>query len=404
MQRFRTEIGLLLACVAVVVVTHLVSGAYGADKAERNVQEVIRKASILGTFALGAGVVIIAGGIDLSAGSVIALSATVFASVCFAFAPLDEFGQPATESLSTGTLMLAMLAVLAVALAIGAFHAWLITAVRLPPFVATLASLVGLRSIAQLLVRQVDGSVRGAANGRTKISIADETFAFWGTDYRVPLIAFAVFAIGLAILLRLTVAGRHVYAVGGNEEAARLSGIRTDRVKWLVYTISSVTAAAAGVLYGAYAGVASPGTLGLGYELNAIAAAVVGGCALTGGLGSVTGMALGALFLVLVIDLVAKVASTGQFAVSQSDFEGSVVGLLVILAVAVNQLRQQGGARMQLFAGPLGLIAIGLLTALVGLMALLLSRGDVATTTIAALVTLGLCVARCLYERRSRAS
>ena len=398
-MRFRTELGLVVACVVVLVLTHGVSGAYGGDSAVVNAQEIVRKTAMLGIFALGAGLVIVAGGIDLSAGSVIALSATVFASVCFALAPLDEFGDPATENLATSTLLLAMLAVLAVALAIGAFHAWLITALQLPPFVATLASLVGLRSIARLLVRQVDGSVRGVANGRTKINIADDTFAMWGTDYRIPLLVFVVFAIGLAALLRLTVAGRHVYAVGGNEEAARLSGIRTDRVKWLVYTISSVTAAAAGILYGSYASVASPSTLGLGYELNAIAAAVVGGCSLAGGLGGVVGITLGALFLTLVVDFVAKVASTGQFAVNQSDFEGSVVGLLVILAVTVNQLR--GGGSRRLFAGPLGKLAIVLLAGLVGLMAGLLTKGDVRYAAIAAGVTAATCIARMIYEQRS---
>ena len=398
MSRYRTEIGLAIACVAVLVLTHLTSGAYGGGRAALNGQEVIRKASILGIFALGAGVVIIAGGIDLSAGSVIALSATVFASVCFAMAPLDEYGAVTTESLSTGTLLLAMLAVLAVALAIGAFHAWLITAIRLPPFVATLASLVGLRSIAQLLIREVDAAVRNTPDGRTKINIDDPGFAAWGTDYRIPLIAFAAFAVGLAVLLRLTVAGRHIYAVGGNEEAARLSGIRTDRVKWIVYTISSVTAAAAGILYASFVAVASPGTLGLGYELNAIAAAVVGGCSLLGGLGSVTGIALGALFLTLVIDLVAKIAI--QFDVQQSDFEGSVVGLLVILAVAVNQLRNASGERIRLFAGPLGLLAIVVLTGLVALMVGLLTHFALDKVAIAAAVTAALCVALAIIERR----
>ena len=400
MGRYRTEIGLAIACVVVLLLTHWTSGAYSAERAATNAQEVILNASMLGIFALGAGIVIIGGGIDLSSGSVIAMAATVFACVCFAAAPLDEYGDPSTASLSTGTLLLALLAVLIVALAIGAFHTWLITAVRLPPFVATLASLVGLRSIGRMLIRQVDASVRDVSVGRTKINIADETFASWGTDYRIPLIVFLVLAVGLGVLLRLTVAGRHIYAVGGNEEAARLSGIRTGRVKWLIYSIGAITAAAAGILYGSYASVANPGSLGLGYELNAIAAAVVGGCSLTGGVGGVLGIALGALFLTLVVDLVAKV--TQSLAVNQSDFEGSVVGLLVILAVAVNELRGRGGQPTQLFGGLLGTIAIGILSALVALMTGLLSEFQaVRNAAIAGGLTATVCIGRALYERRS---
>ena len=398
MSRYRTEIGLAIACLVVLGLTELKSGIYTSPSAFGSGQEVLRKAAILGLFALGAGTVIISGGIDLSAGSVIAFAATVFASTCLLIASIGAENGPDTTDLSWMTLGWATLATLMVALAIGAFHAWLITAVNLPPFVATLATLVGLRSIARLLIQRVDMFARGSTSGTTKIYLYDSGFASWGSDYRVPLVTFAVFAAGLWTLLRLTVAGRHIYAVGGNETAARLSGIRVVRVKWLVYTISSVTAAAAGILYCSYIGAATPETQGLGYELNAIAAAVVGGCGLAGGTGGVVGIALGALFLTLVIDLVAKLAP--GLSGSQSQLEGSVVGLLVILAVALNELWGRS-SQTRLFAGPLGLVAIGLLTVLGGLVVSLFSESDpLRNGLVAASATMAICIARAVQERR----
>jgi ribose/xylose/arabinose/galactoside ABC-type transport system permease subunit len=169
-------------------------------------------------------------------------------------------------------------------------------------------------------------------------------------------------------VLGRTVVGRHIYAMGGNEEAARLSGIRTDRLKWLAYCISSMTAGLAGVLYACYIGTTSPATDGMGYELNAIAAAVVGGCSLTGGVGTVAGVMLGTLFLRVIIDSVAKLFR------SQPDlFEGLVVGMLVVLAVAFNQLRGAGGVRKPYFPGALGLLNVTIVSLLAGVMTVVTS-------------------------------
>jgi ABC-type branched-subunit amino acid transport system permease subunit len=165
----------------------------------------------------------------------------------------------------------------------------------------------------------------------------------------------------LWILLSRTVVGRHLYAMGGNEEAAKLAGIRTDRLKWLAYTIGSMTAGLAGILYACYIGTSRPSSDGLGYELNAIAAAVVGGCSLTGGIGTVGGVMLGTLFLRLVIDSVAKLFK------SQPDlFEGLMVGMLVVLAVAFNELRGSG-VKKEFFPGALGLLNVFILSGLTGI-------------------------------------
>ena len=364
-RRNRSELGLLLAIVAVIAVTAVLDGSYLA-KPSYNGKEILRQTSLLGIFALGAAVVIISGGIDLSSGSVIALSSTICVSILYALAPRGPSGTPVTEDLGIGLLSAAIGGTLLVAFMIGTLHAWLITAIRLPPFVATLASLVGLRSLARVLATNVSQNTSGFAS--EKMYVNDAMFRQFGTEWWIPLAVF--FAIGLLLWLLMSraVVGRHLYAMGGNEQAARLSGIRTDRLKWLAYCIGSMTAAVAGILYTGAVGVANPESLGKGYELNAIAAAVVGGCSLAGGIGTMGGAMLGALFLRTVIDAVAKVVKEDP-----DKFEGMIVGILVVLAVAVNELRDEGWLRKKLFPGVLGSFAIAVLAIAVGVVTALLS-------------------------------
>jgi hypothetical protein len=132
-----------------------------------------------------------------------------------------------------------------------------------------------------------------------------------------------------------------------------------------------MTAALAGILYACYIGSTNPASDGTGYELNAIAAAVVGGCSLTGGVGTVAGVMLGTLFLRVIVDSVAKLFR------SQPDlFEGLVVGMLVVLAVAFNQLRGAGGVRKPYFSGALGLLNVAIISALAGVMTVVTSSED----------------------------
>jgi ribose/xylose/arabinose/galactoside ABC-type transport system permease subunit len=164
------------------------------------------------------------------------------------------------------------------------------------------------------------------------------------------------------LLLSRTVLGRHIYALGGNEQAARLSGIRTESVKWFAYCFSALTASIAGVFYVADQSVASPVNQGVGYELNAIAAAVVGGCSLQGGVGTLPGIILGVIFLRVVIDSVAKLIKSGS-----DIYEGMIVGIVVVIAVTFSQLRQSRSSGRQLFPGLLGVVAIPALAGLIGL-------------------------------------
>jgi len=275
------------------------------------------------------------------------------------------------QSQPVGSLVIAaaILGTLLVGLLIGSLHAWLITEVGLPPFVATLGTLVGLRSLSRAIIEAVTQSVLGGA--KTQINIADRSFrelsgAISGTALNLVVLVLVVGFL-LWVLLSKTVVGRHLYALGGNEQAARLSGIQTDRLKWLAYCISAVLSSLAGILYVSQLSVADPQTSGRGYELNAIAAAVVGGCSLQGGVGTIPGTLLGALFLRVVIDGVAKIIKTGA-----DVYEGLIVGVLVVFAVTFTKSSAAASAPRRLFAGALGWVTILNLTLLAGIMMALL--------------------------------
>jgi ribose/xylose/arabinose/galactoside ABC-type transport system permease subunit len=278
-----------------------------------NLSRLAKEAAMLGIFSLGAGVVIIAGGIDLSAGSVVC-----FAAVICAMTP-EWLGRGHDETLSIGLVAAMMSLALGAGAVVGVLHGAFVTSLGLPPFVATLGTMAGLRSLASVVTT---GS----------IAVDDPTFRMIGKAWYVPVLIFAVEFALIAALMRSTWIGRHLYAMGGNEEAARLSGLRVSSLKFLAYAIGAVTAALAGLVYLANVGAASP-KLGLGYELSGIAAAVVGGCSLRGGSGSIGGIALGAFLLKLVVNGAYYVIPKGS-----TEWEGMIVGVVVILAVLLGKL------------------------------------------------------------------
>lgn len=148
--------------------------------------------------------------------------------------------------------------------------------------------------------------------------------------------------------------------MGGNEQAARLSGIHTDRLKWFAYVLGSVSASMVGIIYFADSASAKPDNLGRGYELNAIAASVMGGCSLQGGVGTIPGTILGCLFFRPVIDAVNKIVGTGA-----DVYEGMIVGIVVVLAVTFSQ--RIGRFRRYFFVSPIGRTAIPILGLLAGI-------------------------------------
>lgn len=358
----RHEFGLLAAVIGVALLTLALDTQHNYwFRPGSSAIDLTRTASQLGLISLGAAIVIISGGIDLSVGAVIAFSGTICASILLLLAPEQMLtNQPLPYAVIAAAIGGAILS----GVMIGSLHAWLITIVGLPPFIATLGTLVGLRSLARAICEAVTLEVQGGTS--TQINVSDATFrslAHWS----FTAILLGVITLLLAGLLGKTVIGRHLYALGGNEQAARLSGIRTDHLKWLAYCLSAVLASIAGVIAVAEQSVATPQTLGVNAELNAIAAAVVGGCSLQGGVGTMTGTVLGALFLRVAIDGVAKIIKTGA-----DVYQGLIVGVLVVCAVTLTKSSDQSRLARKLLSGRLGLVTILNLTLLAAtLMALI---------------------------------
>ncbi|MCA9102654.1 MAG: ABC transporter permease [Planctomycetales bacterium] len=399
----RTELGLLLAIVLVFVLAGTIDPQHtyfdfsARRGAELSFKDILRQTSMLGIFALGSAVVIISGGIDLSCGSVIAFSGSVCATLMLLMAPEAMTGG---SELSLGVIAAAIVGTVLVGFLIGSLHAWLITVIGLPPFVATLATLVGLRSLGRSIIERVTNRMLDGTS--TQIQIFDDRFRYLATSIWIPALIFAVLAVLFWLLLSRTVTGRHLYALGGNEQAAHLSGISTTRLKWLAYTLGAVTSSIAGILYIGDQAVADPQTLGRGYELNAIAAAVVGGCSLQGGVGTIPGTVLGVIFLRTVIDGIAKIIKTGA-----DVYEGLIVGILVVVAVAFNQLRTAGSGRKRFFADALGIVA-GVTLVILSALVCWLMAGDTpgvigGTLALAAIVVLKLLEARAARRGQSDA-
>jgi ribose/xylose/arabinose/galactoside ABC-type transport system permease subunit len=220
-----------------------------------------------------------------------------------------------------GVVALAIALTLLMGLCIGLLHALMINSFRLPPFIATLATMAGFRSLAAIL------------SGNRTITLKFDVFRVLGNNAMVTLAIFACVAAALSIMMGTTVLGRHLFALGGNETAARLSGLPTRRLKAVAYALSGMLAALGGVLFAGRGGAADP-RLGIGYELIAITAAVVGGCSLSGGVGSVRGTVLGLILIQIVIKATGQLAPQG---IDSTQVEGLVLGTVVVLAVAFNQ-------------------------------------------------------------------
>ena len=352
------EVKLILAWLAVVAGTIALDPSQTYLNSPGSAAElIIRNTVFLGFFALGSAVIIISGGIDLSSGSVIALSATVFSSLLML---IDPEGFRAGD-IQTRVVLVAILGTLLAGVMVGTLNAWLITSVGLPPFIATLATMVGLRSFGRGLISAVTGN-------RSQIDFTDLHLRDSLKDVTSVSIVFLIFAAILWFLMSRTVVGRHLHAMGGNETAAKLSGVRTDRLKWLAYIIGAVSASMVGIVYFADQGSAKPDVLARGYELNAIAAAVIGGCALTGGVGTIPGTILGCLFLRTVIDAVNKIVGTGA-----DVYEGMIVGIVVVLAVTFSQ-RGTAALRRLYFGSVIGWAAVPVLSLLAGLSFVLFFR------------------------------
>lgn len=342
-----------LICAWIIVVALAVwidpNHTYWVSMGE-SAEGILRQAVILGFFALGSAIIIISGGIDLSSGSMIALSSTIFGCLMMV---LDKEGFVNGQVKTWVTLVAAGGALLS-GFMVGTLHAWMITCIGLPPFVATLGTLVGLRSFSRVLISYL--------TEKSQIDFTDDRLREVIKNVYYFSAVFAVLALGLWFLMSRTVIGRHLHAMGGNEQAAKLSGIRTDRLKWLAYVIGSVTASLVGIILFADNGSAAPESIARGWELNAIAAAVIGGCSLQGGVGTIAGTILGCFFIRTVIDSVNKIVIVGA-----DLFEGMIVGIVVVIAVTFSQ-RGVKASGQALFSNEIGWAAIPILGVISGML------------------------------------
>lgn len=307
-QPFWVTVALLIICVGMSAI----SSAFASYE---NVFNTTRNFAFIGIMALGQSAVIITGGIDLAVGSVMGLSGIVFGLLMMAGYPL----------------WVSVIAALLAALACGAANGYLIAYVKLSAFVVTLGMLSIARSLALVvsnnkMVYQFgpDEELLFALGGGQTLGIAN------------PVLALLVLTLLLGFLLNFTSWGRHLYAVGGNEQAARLTGVPVDRVKLSAYLLSSLTAGIAAILMIGWLGSVT-NALGLTYELRVIAAAVIGGANLAGGEGTAYGALIGAALLEVIRNSL-LLAGVDPY------WQGTFIGLFIILAVLLERIRGRRSA------------------------------------------------------------
>ena len=308
------EIGLIVGIVVILGLIYLKTPGFFDPVNLRNLSHNI---ALFGVLAVGATLVIVAGGIDLSVGSVVALGSVVVAKLMTEWLPgASTTGGPP----SAGVVVAAVAITLAMGVVVGLFHALLINQFKLPPFIATLATMAGLRSLAVVLAEN------------KSINIKIDAFRQLGSDNRFTVPIFLAVAVIASVMMTSTVLGRHLYALGGNEAAARLSGLPTRRLKAIAYGLSGMLSALGGILFAGNTG-QGQGTMGVSYELIAITAAVVGGASLSGGVGTIRGTVFGLILVQVVIKGTGFVVRS----IDSTQIEGLVLGTVVILAVAINQ-------------------------------------------------------------------
>jgi len=308
----RQEFGVVLILMAMVVFLSVYTDTFLTST---NIFNILRAFSWIAISAFGQCMVIITGGVDLSVGSLMGLSGLASAMLLVRGVPVP----------------IAVLGGLAVGLIVGVANGLMITKGKLPPFIATLGTLLMARGLCNGLtggwpVRDLPQSFR---------TLGQHDIPLGNLGVPLPLIFMLILAVISSLFLSRTTWGYRIYALGGNEQATRLSGISTDKVKIMVYSICGLLTAIGGVLMTARLGVAAP-TAGTAYELDVIAAAVVGGTSFSGGEGTILGVLVGAAIM--------QVLRTGLVLVGVSAYWlQAVQGLVIVVAIMLDQLRKRRG-------------------------------------------------------------
>ena len=325
------ETGLVLVVVLVTIGLTLLAGSHPDRQTGLPVNnfwnsytliQTATDASFFAIMAIGATVVIISGGIDLSVGSVYALAGVTMAIVLRAVGP-----RPPGE-----TVLLGLLLSLGVGFLCGVFNGALIVGLRVHPFIVTLGTMWMLRGLAFVASRAESILVPAPLT-----AVAKAPLGLGGGLYPVPMVVMIMVAVLGAVYLTRTVMGRHVFAFGGNLEASRFAGLPLRRIQLGVFAVSGLTAGLAAFLGASFYGSTSSGDA-QGYELYVIASAVVGGASLIGGKGSAVGAMLGAVLIVLIRQSI----RTLHF---DQNYEWIVIGCAIIIAVVIDQWSTRLAAR-----------------------------------------------------------
>jgi len=327
-------IGIFVLLVVICAVTASINSKF-LDPT--NIENTIRWTAFYGIISIGVAFVIITGGIDLSIGSVVGLSGSVTAFMLMQ----KGYGVAATLSL-----------VFVISLIIGLAHGLLITKLKLQPFVVTLCGLLIYRGLARYLLD--DGSLgfqsqfeglKQLAKGKLPlysyetVKRGETVMDTFGIPY--PFIILALIAAAAILFLNFSIYGRYLYALGRNELAARYSGINTDRVVILSYVICSLLAGFAGILFALDINTVQPSGLGEFYELYAIAAAVLGGCSLRGGEGTIIGVIIGAAIMRVLYNAI-------NILQIPTHVEFAIIGAVILAGVILDELLKRVMAKRRM--------------------------------------------------------
>ncbi|QRG65332.1 ABC transporter permease [Brevibacillus choshinensis] len=302
-----SEYSVVVAFIVIVVIASLVDSHFASVD---NFTNILRQVSIIGIISLGMTVVMLSGGIDLSVGAVLALLGAISVSVLNA----------------TQSVLLALLTALLAGAAVGSMNGLMVTKGKIPSFIATLGMMASARSI--VLYFAEGGSLSGKTDSYTSISNTE-----W-LGLAVPVYIFLLMTLLVYVLMHKTRFGRYVYAIGSNEKAALLSTIRVSRVKMGVYMLCSSFVAVAAVVESSRLNSISSASSGLSYELDAIAAVIIGGTRMSGGRGKIIGTFFGVLILGVLNNML-NLMNISPY------LQGLVKGLIIIAAVLLQKKEQQ---------------------------------------------------------------
>ena len=308
----RKELGTFILLVVLCVVVTILNPRFLSPA---NLQNMARLIGAYGIFSIGLGIVIITGGIDLSVGSVFALLGVLLSMM------LTAWGWPAA---------LAIIIILCIAMSVGALHGLLITKLRLQPFIVTLCGLLFYRGLARFIANDETKGFGSAAGFEWLRSLVTGNVLSIPT----PFIMLVIISVVMWVVLHRSVYGRYLFAVGRNETAARYSGINSSRIILSAYIILGLLAGISAIVFAFYTNSISPSSHGSFFELYGIAAAVLGGCSLRGGEGSIIGILIGAALLQVLQNLVNLLGIP-------SSLNFAVMGAVILTGVIADQILQR---------------------------------------------------------------